>query len=260
MRAVWAVLAAIFCGAASYIVTAMAAFLVLDVPSGDSGGTAMGIMFSIAPIGAVAGAIAGVVFALSRGRKAKTLSCSGGLEEKAGGAAGSKPVPSRGVDYQAIIAVGAVAAIVAGLYYALFYEYVPPQFSAERRPMLMFEIKVPNAAVAEDDYFQVKARLRSWQHTFDPMGGLKRRQEGNAMVFYGTVPMYNKVSDRKFWLWLSEKSFVEFNLPIDAAPHAQADFSDWRDADNIEIYASYQKVYPLKNAEAKIRTRVVWPE
>ncbi len=260
MRAVWAVLAAIFCGVAGYVVTAMAAFALLAVPSGDSGGTAMGIMFSIAPLGAVAGAIAGVVFALRRSRRPKTVPRAGEQMAKRNVGDVDKPPSSRGADFQTVIAVGVVAAIIAGLYYALFYEDIPPQFAADRRPMLMFEIKVPNGAVAEDESFKVKARLRSWQHTFDPMGGLKRRKEGNATVFYGTVPMYNKVSDRKFWLWPSEKSFVEFELPLDADPHSQSEFSEWRDADNIEIYASYQKVYPLKNSEAKIRTRVVLPE
>ena len=70
--------------------------------------------------------------------------------------------------------------------------------------------------------------------------------------------MYNKVDDRKFWLWPSEKSFVEFDLPIEAVPKEQAEFGDWRPANKVEVYPSDKQQYPLRQDEATIRTRVDW--
>ena len=72
--------------------------------------------------------------------------------------------------------------------------------------------------------------------------------------------MSNKVDDRKFFMWPSEKIFIEFNLPIAAHPPDQPAFSDWREADKIEIYPSMNEVYKLTKPEAKLRTRVQWSQ
>ncbi len=265
MRAFGLVVAALLGGFFGYVATAMVAMPILRAGGGIADGSAaMGAMLVVAPIGAIVGALVGFFFALvatrhkSAGPGRRDI---GGGAEPADNAPGEEPARIGSRSNQPLIALGIMAAIVAGIYFSLFYEYTPPHFPVHgRKPNLLFEVRVPTAAIAEDDFFDVKAELRSWQNSISPDRRMKRTEDGDTTVFSGAVPMYNKVDDRKFFLWPSQKIFIEFNLPIAAHPQDQPEFSDWREADKIEIYPSMNEVYKLTRPEATIRTRVQWPQ
>ena len=273
MRALVAILAGLACGAGGYILTAVVAFVLFGPGSGggDSGGFAMGVMFAIAPIGAVIGAFAGLFLVLAR-RNRKSVTPAPDLPDAeaeprgtqdgvtGGHAASAATGAPRRFGVQGAIAVGVMAAIVAGIYFALFYEYVPPQFGAyQRKPELIFEVSVPSKAVVEDRFFTARGELRSWEHLLAPRGGLSRRADAERTVFSGTVQLWNKVDDRKIWFRPAQSVFVEFDLPIAAVPEHETEFGAWRPADTVEIGQGDDETYRLKPEEAMIRTRVVWP-
>lgn len=265
MRAFWIVITALLGGIFGYVATAMVAMPILRAGGGIADGSAaMGAMLVVAPIGAIVGALVGFFTALAatRHKSAGPSSRDIGVgAEPADNVSGESTAKSASRSNQPLIAFGILAAIVAGIYFSLFYEYTPPHFPVHgHKPSLLFEVRVPTAAIAEDDFFGVKAELRSWQNSISPDHRMKRTKDGETTIFSGTIRMSNKVDDRKFFLWPSEKIFIEFNLPIAAHPQDQPEFSDWREADKIEIYPNLNEVYKLARSEAKIRTRVQWSQ
>ncbi|MGB0750001.1 MAG: hypothetical protein ACPGO3_14770 [Magnetospiraceae bacterium] len=264
MRFFLALLAGIGGAIGGYIGTAFLAFLVLDAGApGDSGGTAMGVFFGLAPWGGVAGLILCMFLVLRR----KPVPADPTKPETEPVGEGANPQPSAAAaqdantrpDFQAIGAVGVILVLLLGGYFALFYEYTPPSFSPGERPLLMFEVKIPTAAIKEDDYFTARTELRTWQHVLPPEGQVIRRIEGDNTIFAGAMHLYNRVDDRKFWVYPSIRHFVEFNLYIPASPLPTPDFGPWWSAALVEIHGRDGDTYPLDAKATFIRTRIVGP-
>lgn len=282
MRLLWAVGAAFLGAILGYILSAITGMLIFDINRpGDSGGTAMGIMFGLAPIGAIVGAIVGMILAI-RGTRRKPN--EGSQEETPvspdlepddntdlrQALEGKLPVDGRvtesarvkktkgAFDWQPMAAVIIVLAIIIGIYQYLFYDPYPDNYgSGPNKPILFFEVSIPAKAVREDDFFKVRTELRSWEHVFSPRGKVARREEGENVVLTGSISMYNKVDDRRFWLYPSPKVFVEFELDIAAVPENQREFTTWSEPDLIEIHSGGEIAYPLKKSEVKLRYRTV---
>ena len=163
MRALGLVIAALLGGIFGFVATAVVAVPILQAGSGIADGSAaMGAMFVVAPIGAIVGALVGF-FAAAAATREKPVDRSVGDEtaarESVSDAPGDGTGKSRSRSNQPLIAFGILAAIVAGIYFSLFYEYTPPHFPIHgRKPSLLFEVRVPNAAIVEDDFFWCQSR------------------------------------------------------------------------------------------------------
>ena len=239
--------------------------LELSQGSNTNGGIAMGVMFTLAPIVAIFGAIAGVMLALklskspSVNNSSSSTNAASDIDQLEESTNQNESTNNRG-QFHSLIAFGVIGAIVAGLYFFLLREEPPPpQFSQHRpKPVLLFEIQAPTNTIVEEYDFKVRGELRSWYHSFAPDYRIERTSEGDITTLSGEVTMWNKVDNRAFHLWLSMHSFFEFKLPIAASPTAEPEFSDWRHVDKIEIHRP-DMVIP-KPEDIKIRTRVVWPD
>lgn len=173
MRSFGRVIAALLGGFFGFVATAMVAMPILQAGSAIADGSAaMGAVFVVAPIGAIVGTLVGFFVAAAAKREKSTdrsVGDNGGGEETAAETANRGIAKTKSRTNQPLIAFGILAAIVAGIHFSLFYDHTPPHLPIHgRKPILLFEVLVPNAAIVEDDFFGVKAELRSWRNSISP--------------------------------------------------------------------------------------------
>ena len=234
MRIVWIILAAFGGGIAGFILTVIVASAVITAPAADSGGTAMGIFFTLGPLGAVAGAVIAALYVALRKRRG----------------AGPDPAAKRGG--QALVGLLAVAGILVGLWYWLFYTPYPDMYEAdERAPRVAFEVVLPSAVVAGEDDFGRDVWMESWQHALRPED-LRWDAQGETTVVRGSIALVAKVADRVLVVQPSSEVTVRFPVPIAAEPAPEPGFGRWRPASSVDAAA----VAALSPADFRIRTRV----
>ena len=202
-------------GAALGYVVAFAAALAFMPMLGVSdfeGKRAMLAAFIFGPIGAVAGLIAGIMFAR---RLAAEL-----------------PIAAPGAGWLQIVVVLVLLAAAAGAFY-IYFVGDRPLGQNTAAPRLYFEMKIPAALSPPEKRRAIRINLDTDRNQMPADLSPERFTEADGVLTIpGSVELYYRTSERVLVLDLGTGTQIVFRPGIPASPDT-SDWSEWKKADGI---------------------------
>jgi hypothetical protein len=215
------------------------AFLVIALVGPDrEGGVAMGAFFNIGPIGGVIGFAAGIFLFVKFGLVAKPAA------PVAAAPAGAPPPSAAATSSAAAAAAGArrisrpfavvVLAIVGGLAWWGWYEFIRSPYLTHGDMTLVLQFKLPEGMAAPSDPKDVQILLDESGNTWP--GQLNENawhgHQGNRFVILATVSMSYKVSRRTITLSMPGVPSQLWILDLPRDPDPTPGYTPWAPSSN----------------------------
>lgn len=268
MRVLGAVLGAIAGAVIGYVAAFVIVYPILVAIEGRDmeGGIAMGVAVGIGPLMAIVFAFIFLfmILRLTRPKTGTGLAESNQAEGKPdqnGEVTEFEPafrpgsvMGRKGLDGQAMTAIGLVVALVVGGLIWLNYDGTPGRLTGNR-PVVTFELKIPaeefagNAPPVSGEMITVN----------DAVPMVLKVQGGSAdpFILTGEVRLLNKTDKRELNVRVRQNRRLVFKLPLAARPESGGGFSGWLPVSRVE-----RSGYPLEGppeADAFLRIRVENP-
>ena len=239
MTVIYAIIAAIFGGAAGWFISSFLYYaLALALGSSDmEGGLAMGAVFGVGPLGAIAGSVAGAatVIYLRRGSDSN-------------------------IGRTSIIAVAIIAAALFGGYSWLNSGMHKPQFPQRGpKPILNYEIEVTDAGWPQPADYDGKIELHTFdRHIYPDKIGQRHDSEAGLHRVTGRIPLLHRYDRRQFAFWISNTQVYYFELTLPEVPEAEDGFGDWFVADHVGSRVTGTSKKPGPDSPVRMRTKITW--